>query len=93
MNEFKEQSAKPHNLIMKERNELSITGVSDVDSFDETSIVAYTSCGELTISGKELHISSLNIDTGELTVDGEIASLVYLDNKPKSSGFFGKVFR
>lgn len=93
MNENKDKIALPHNLIMKDRNELSVTGVTDVDSFDETSIVAYTHCGELTINGNNLHISSLNVDSGELSVDGEISSLVYLDNKPKATSFFGKVFR
>lgn len=93
MTETKDRITMPHSLIMKDRNELSLTGVTDVDSFDDTSIVAYTNCGELTINGTELHISSLNIDNGELSVDGNISSLVYLDNKPKATGFFGKVFR
>lgn len=93
MNDLKEKSAMPHSLIMKERNELSVTGVTDVDSFDDTSIVAYTNCGELTISGSNLRINSLNTDVGELSVAGEIASLVYLENQPKAAGFFSKIFR
>ena len=85
--------ALPHSLIMKDRKEISLTGVTDVDSFDECSIVAYTDYGELTINGSSLHINALNTDSGELTVDGEISSLVYLDNRPKSESFFKKVFR
>lgn len=83
----------PHSVILKDRKEISLTGVTDVDSFDESSIVAYTDFGELTISGSNLHISTLNTDTGDLTIDGEISSLIYLDNKPKAEGFFKKVFR
>lgn len=82
-----------HTLIMKERKELSLTGVTDVDSFDESSIVAYTNFGELTVNGSNLHISALDTEKGELSVDGEISSLCYLDNRPKSEGFFKKVFR
>ncbi len=82
-----------HSLILKDRKEISLTGVTDVDSFDENSIVAYTNCGELTISGNNLHIGALDTEKGELSVDGEISSLCYLDNRPKSEGFFRKVFR
>ncbi len=89
----KDRIIMPHNLILKDRRELNLSGVTDVDSFDETSIVAYTDYGELTINGNELHIGSLNTETGELTVSGEISSLIYLDNRPKSTGFFSRVFR
>lgn len=82
-----------HSLIMKDRKEISLTGVTDVDSFDENSIVAYTNYGELTISGSSLHISALDTEKGELCIDGEISALSYLDNRPKSEGFFKRVFR
>lgn len=93
MADSKEKIRMPHNLILKDRGELSVTGVTDVDSFDESMVIAYTDYGELTISGSELHISSLNVDTGELSVDGKITSLSYLEQTPKSQGFFSKVFR
>lgn len=83
----------PHNVVMEDRQKISLTGVNDVDSFDEQSITAYTDVGELTISGKELHIAKLNIDSGEMCVDGLINSLVYSDEKPQQGGFFSKVFR
>ena len=92
MTENKERALQ-HSLIMKDRKELSLTGVTDVDSFDESSIVAYTDCGELTINGMGLHISELDTEKGELTVDGEISALYYLDNKAKTEGFFKRVFR
>ncbi len=93
MNDYNEKLLLPHNLILKDRKELSLSGVTDVDSFDDTSVVAYTDFGELTISGSGLHISSLNIENGDLSVSGEITSLNYLDNRPKAQGFFSKVFR
>ena len=79
-------------IILKDRKEISLTGVTDVDSFDENSVVAYTNYGELTISGNNLHIGALDTEKGELSIDGEISSLCYLDNRPKSEGFFRKVF-
>lgn len=84
---------EPHNLIMEDRKKLKMTGVKDVDSFDESTVTAYTSAGELTIGGTELHINSLNTENGELTVEGNIFSLVYSDRAPKNTGFFGKMFR
>lgn len=83
----------PHSLVLEDRKKLSVTGVTDVDSFDETAITAYTDYGELTISGSALHISRLSIDEGELCVEGNISALMYTDSAPKSSGFFGKMFR
>ena len=83
----------PHSLILENRKALTLTGVSDVDSFDEQAVVAYTDLGELTVRGKNLHISKLSLETGELTLDGEIGSMVYTENQPKSAGFLSKLFR
>ncbi len=93
MAESKEKLIIPHNLTLKDRKYLTVSGVTDVDSFDEIAIVAYTDIGELTIKGEELHINKLNTETGELTVEGRISSLSYLDEAPKSVSFFSKVFR
>ncbi len=82
-----------HNLVLEDRKKLNLTGVTDVDSFDETTIIAYTDFGELTIGGTSLHICSLSIDEGELSVEGNITSLQYIDQAPKSQGFFAKMFR
>lgn len=83
----------PHNLIMEQRKKLNVSGVCDVDSFDEKSVLAVTQLGELTISGSSLHIVSFSAEVGELCVEGSISSLTYSEEKPQSSGFFGRVFR
>lgn len=83
----------PHNLILEERKRLSVSGVTDVDSFDEQTVIAYTVKGEITIKGWDLHVSKLNLEQGELSVDGEISSLTYTDIKGKATGFFSKVLR
>ncbi len=83
----------PHNLVMEDRCTLSITGVSDVDSFDEGTIIVFTDLGELTVRGSDLHIRNLNIEAGEVSLEGKISALSYADNAVKQTGFFGKVFR
>ena len=83
----------PHNLILERRKKLSISGVSDVDSFDDQTVVVYTELGELCIRGAGLHIGKLSIETGELSVEGEVASMVYTDQQKNSGGFFSKLFK
>lgn len=84
--------AMPHQLIMQERKVLELTGVSDVDSFDENTVTAYTSLGELTVRGQGLHIRQLNLETGSLSVEGHIVSLTYAESV-RVSGFWGRLFR
>lgn len=93
MADEKKMMKVPHTLILENRKSLTATGVSDVDSFDEQTVVAYTEMGELTVKGRNLHISRLNVDTGELTLDGEILSMYYTDSQPVGKGFFSKLFR
>jgi sporulation protein YabP len=83
----------PHSIIMEDRKKLSISGVTDIDSFDEQTIIAITELGELTIRGWNLHITRLNLEQTELLVDGDISSLTYTDVRPQAKGFFAKVLR
>jgi sporulation protein YabP len=93
ISEEKRTGFLPHNCILEDRRTLSVTGVNDVDSFDEQTIVAVTDLGELTIRGEKLHITRLSLEIGELQVEGNIASLSYTDVAPKSTSLWGKVFR
>ena len=72
-----ERKGGTHRLVLEERGILTATGVSNVDSFDDTVIVAYTDLGELTIRGENLQISAM----------------IYTDNQPKSAGILKKLFR
>ncbi len=93
MNEEKKVQATQHNIIMENRKNLTVSGVSDVDSFDEQAVVIFTDMGELTVHGSDLHIIKLSVDIGELTMEGNISSLSYSDETPRAGGFFSKVFR
>ncbi len=92
MTEEKKPSKAPHSLIVENRRTLTASGVSNVDSFDEQTIVAYTDLGELIIRGSQLKINKLNIETGELTLMGDIISMSYSENKPVG-GFFSRLFK
>jgi len=84
----------PHNIILEDRRLLTVSGVSDVDSFDERTVTVFTDLGELVVRGSDLHINRLSVEVGELLLEGKIDSLSYADPSPKSAGgFFGKVFR
>lgn len=85
----------PNNIVMENRQKLSISGVYDVDSFDESSIEVYTSAGYLAIRGNDLHISKLNIENGEVSVEGDIWAMEYSDGdyKKGAGGFFSRLFK
>lgn len=88
-----ESPAMPHRINLNERSELTISGVTDVDSFDDMTVVVYTSLGELTVKGNGLHISRLNIESGDLTLEGTVESLTYTELRSRSGGLLGKLFR
>ena len=84
---------KPHNVIMEERCRLTVSGVDDVDSFDEKEIVARTAKGNLVIRGSDLHIGKLSLDSGELKVEGVINDLTYEDTLQSSGGLWARLFK
>ena len=83
----------PHNIVLEDRKRLSISGVMDVDNFDEQTAVVYTQMGELTVKGYDLHVSRLNVETGELTMDGEIWSMTYTEVQKKWGSLLERLFR
>lgn len=82
----------PHQIIMQDRCQLELTGVSDVDSFDDTTVLVYTSLGRLSVQGQGLHIRRLDLEGGSLSLEGQVDSLVYAD-LVHGGGFFGRLFR
>lgn len=93
MAESKTTVQLPHQVILENRNSLTVSGVSDVDSFDDMTVVIYTNFGELTVKGEDLHINRLNIETGDLTLEGKVCSLVYAEVQNRAGGFFGRLFK
>lgn len=82
------------NIVLENRNKLSISGVKDVFSFDDQIVILDTELGMLTIKGVDLRINKLSIDTSEVIIEGEINSLNYSEKTEKSSGsILGKIFK
>ena len=77
-----EQTALPHKLTLNERNHLTMTGVSEVVSFDETAVVLHTAQGTLLVQGEGLQLKNLSLESSQVAVEGEICALVYEDSRP-----------
>ncbi|WP_295086328.1 sporulation protein YabP [Ruminococcus sp.] len=92
---MQEKSLKQnHNMILENRKSLSISGITDVDSFDEKEISLYTQLGELTIKGRDLHVDTMSVETGDMTITGDIWSLIYGDKDKKGPiSAIGRLFR
>lgn len=74
-----------HTITLTNRANLSVTGINDVDAFNEQEIVAVCDTGELIIKGELLHIEELSIESGLLTVSGKISSLSYSEKFTQTS--------
>ena len=89
-----QQPILPHKLTLNERRQLTVTGVTEVVSFDERSVILETRCGGLEIVGDALHIRDLNLDRGAVTLDGRVDQILYDEptvEKDGKKGFFGRL--
>lgn len=84
-----------HTIIMENRSSVKMTGVLDVVSFDMETIISETEMGIIILKGNNLHVNRLNLQNGELDIDGEISSLIYEDNFAgnRKGSFFGSLFK
>lgn len=86
-------SKKPQNIVLENRQKLTVSGVVDVESFNDESVVIDTELGLIIVRGQELHINRLNLDSSELIVEGTIISFEYIDERTsKKGGFFSRMF-
>ena len=94
--QYEEKRVRPeaaHHVILEGRESLTVSGVEEVESFDETTIVMSTSKGSLVVRGEELHIEKLSLDGGDLRVEGMVDSLTYEDDGGPRAGFLARLFR
>ena len=84
-----------HRILLEERSRLTITGVTDVLSFDEESVTAETDLGTLTVRGEGLHISRLDLNEGLLRIEGSIDAADYGrgERQPGGGFLFGRIFK
>lgn len=75
----------PHSVSLNEREKMSISGVLDVSGFDDSIVILSTSQGELTVRGEGLHIDRIDLETGQLEVQGRVQELRYDESAPNRS--------
>ena len=88
-----EKRKEAQNIILENRKKASISGVEDIDSFDEQTVVLYTNLGMLTVRGLGLHINRLNVETGEVVIEGDMDSFVYSDGESRKTGLLKRLFK
>lgn len=91
--EYREKAVAtvPHQLILQDRKRMELSGVIDVENFDETTINCRTSLGRLTVCGNHLHVHRLDLDGTALSIEGSIDSVTYTD--VRKGGLLGRLFR
>lgn len=80
-----EEAHLPHKLQLNERESLTMTGVAEVVSFDENTVVLQTSLGLLVIQGQQLQLKNLTLEGGQVAVEGSIRALFY--EEPRQTGW------
>lgn len=88
------EEQRGHRVVMEDRAKITVSSVDDVESFEDEKVVVVTGMGTMTVLGADFHISKLNVDDGELVIEGEIDEIQYSDAaRDTGSGFFGKLFK
>ena len=86
-----------HQMSLKNRESMEVSGVTDVISFDEQSVILSTTCGNIEIGGASLHIHVLSMEQGVVSMDGRIDSVTYYEQESSDTegkrGLFAKLFR
>ncbi|WZX99767.1 sporulation protein YabP [Bacillus sp. FSL W7-1360] len=91
----RDDKGKDHNITLRGRKQLDITGVKQVESFDNEEFLLETDMGFLAVRGQNLHMKNLDVERGDVSIEGKIYDLVYVDQNQagKSKGFLGKLFK
>jgi sporulation protein YabP len=86
---------KGHRLVMENREQIALTGVQKVQSFDPKEIVLETELGILSIKGEQLGIKLLNLEEGLIDLQGQVGALIYHRNTSRGSrqGLMNRIFR
>ncbi|MCL6599336.1 sporulation protein YabP [Alicyclobacillus macrosporangiidus] len=86
-------SAEPHDISIKGRKWVQVTGVSSVESFDAHAFSLVTSAGPLTIQGTNLHMKHLDLDQGVVEIEGTVSNLTYVSEQAQKKRVVGRLFR
>ena len=91
----KKERRKPQTVILSDRSLLTVTLVENVVSFDDTNIILKTALGTVSVDGCDLHILKLDLDGGEIAVEGSLSGFYFLQEEEsrRSGGKLGRFFR
>ena len=84
---------RSHSVHMDDRRLMSVSGVKDVDSFNEQFVQLLTEAGELRIEGADLHITKLNLEDGVVMLEGNICGVVFEDEQEERTGLWSRIFK
>lgn len=70
-----------HNILLKDRKVLELTGVKQIDSFDAFEFLLETAQGWMVVQGKELTLDKLDTERGDVVIRGLIESISYVASK------------
>lgn len=79
----------PHKLMLNQREDLTMTGVAEVVSFDDAAVILRTHLGTLTVQGQDLVLKTLSTEGGQVAVSGHICSMIY--EEPRAGGFWRRL--
>lgn len=93
-----EKEKVTQNILLENREHMGVSGVDEVDSFNEKQITAFTTLGFITIKGSSLHIKKFNTNTRELNITGRIDEIKYSNGEKRETNhslnnFFNKLFK
>lgn len=84
---------RTHSVHIEGRELMSISGVKDVDCFNDTEIELVTDVGQMRIEGNALHMTKLSLDEGQVIIEGEILALEYSESEAQRTSLFSRMFR
>jgi sporulation protein YabP len=86
---------RAHAIHIDNRERVMITGVEDVDNFNEEEVNFQTESGYVTLTGNNLHITRLNVDEGQLIIEGTVNGIAYsgISEQGEGGGFFSRLFK
>lgn len=96
MEDLNNINKRQHKMDVSNRKKCSLTGVMDVIAFDEGEVILETDMGVLVIKGHDLHVKHLNLEKGEVDIEGRMDSFFYSEQKnlsAKGESFLGRLFK
>ena len=85
------QEPLPHRLTLAERKKLTVTGVTEVISFEDTQVILQTGMGTLSVQGSQLQLKTLSLEGGQVEVNGSVSTLAYEEPR-QASGWKRRLF-